>query len=89
MSRRLWHGYAASAAGYVALGLLTDLGVTLYYRAVSSQMLWQAAGLSFLVTLIPLIVAERGVSTRRRSFFLWYAVGCAAGTALGMIVHIQ
>lgn len=89
MTPRSWRSYAASGAGYFALGCLTDMGVTLYYRAVSSQMLWQAAGLSFLVTLIPLFIAERGINTKRRSLFLWYAVGCALGTAAGMIVHIK
>ena len=80
--------YAASAAGYFALGALTDLGVTLYYRTVSSQMVWQASALSFVVTLIPLLVAARGIEAKRTSFFLWYAVGCAIGTAAGMLVHI-
>lgn len=81
--------YAVSAVGYFALGAITDLGVTLYYRMVSSQMVWQASALSFVVTLIPLVVAARGIEAKRTSFFLWYAAGCALGTATGMLVHIK
>ncbi len=88
MPRLSPRGYAASAVGYFALGMLTDLGVTLYYRTVSSHMLWQASVLSFLVTLVPLFVAERGITTKRRSLFLFYALGCAAGTAAGMMVRL-
>jgi hypothetical protein len=81
--------YVAQAVGYFALGVLTDVGVTLYYRAISSGLLLPAVGLSFLVTIIPFVVAEQGIINRRRSLFLWYALGCAVGTALGMLVHIQ
>jgi hypothetical protein len=84
-----WRGYAASAVGYFSLGALMDFLIVLYYLAVSSRRLLTAVVLSFIVTAVPFLVAEAGISGKRRSLFFWYAAGAGVGTALGLIVHIQ
>jgi len=78
----------ASLAGFFALGCTTDVGVCLYYRSVSSGMVFTAMWLSFLVTLVPFLVAERGISAKRRELFFAYAAGAAMGTWLGMMVRL-
>ena len=78
----------ASLAGFFGLGLVTDVLVVLYYRSVSSGMAFAAMWLSFLVTLVPFLVAERGISAKRRELFVAYAFGAAMGTLIGMMVRL-
>jgi len=78
----------ASLIGFCALGMITDILVVLYYRSVSGGMVFMAMWLSFLVTLVPFLVAERGISAKRRELFFAYAIGAAAGTWLGMMVRL-
>jgi len=75
-------------AGFFALGLVTDILIVLYYRAISSGLTVSAMGLSFIVTLIPFLVMWKGIEARRPELFLSYAIGAAIGTGLGMIVRI-
>jgi len=77
-----------SLAGFFALGLVTDILVVLYYRSVSSGMVFAAMWLSFLVTLVPFLVAERGITAKRRELFIAYAAGAAGGTWVGMMVRL-
>jgi hypothetical protein len=51
-------------------------------------MVFMAMWLSFLVTLVPFLVAERGITARRRELFIAYAAGAAGGTWIGMIIKI-
>jgi hypothetical protein len=74
-------------AAVFGLGVLTDALVVQYYLAISSRHVLTAVILSILVTIIPLIVAERGINTRRVSVFIAYAFGCGAGTALGLLIR--
>jgi len=78
----------ASLAGFFVLGAGTDVLVVLYYRSVSSGMAFAAMWLSFLVTLVPFLVAERGISAKRRELFFAYSLGAAVGTFLGMLVKL-
>lgn len=75
-------------AGFWALGCVTDIGVCLYYRSVSSGMAFAAMWLSFIVTLIPFLVAERGITAGRRELFISYACGASVGTLLGMMIKL-
>ena len=75
-------------AGFFALGLVTDVLVVLYYRSVSSGMAFSAMWLSFIVTLIPFLVAERGITAGKRELFIAYALGASIGTLLGMAVKL-
>jgi hypothetical protein len=66
----------------------TDVLVVLWYRSVSSHMVFLAMSVSFLVTLVPFLVTERGISAGRRELFVAYALGAAVGTWLGMLVRL-
>jgi ABC-type nitrate/sulfonate/bicarbonate transport system permease component len=77
-----------SLFGFFALGLLTDVLVVLYLRAVSHGLVPLAMVLSFLVTIVPFLVTERGISAGRRELFVAYALGAAVGTCLGMLVRL-
>jgi uncharacterized protein YebE (UPF0316 family) len=70
------------------LGVLTDFLVAKYYLALTSRHVLAAVILSILVTVIPLIVAERGINAKRVSVFVAYALGCGAGTALGLMISV-
>jgi hypothetical protein len=73
---------------YFGLGALTDVMVVLYYRAVSSRMHFLAVLMSVLVTLVPFLVTEAGLTKGKRNVFLPYALGAGAGTLLGMLVRL-
>jgi hypothetical protein len=87
MSPRL-HQRLTSLAGFFGLGMGTDVLVVLWYRSVSSHMVFLAMSVSFLVTLVPFLVTERGISAGRRELFVAYALGASAGTLLGMMVRL-
>jgi heme/copper-type cytochrome/quinol oxidase subunit 4 len=74
---------------YFGLGLMMDMAIVLYYRAISSRMVSLAVILSILVTAVPFLVAERGILTKRRLIFIWYALGAGVGTAIGMIIQLS
>lgn len=74
--------------GLFLLGLITDIGVCLYYRSVSSGMVFMAMWLSFLVTLIPFFVMWKGIEARRPVLFVAYALGAAMGTLIGMMIRL-
>jgi putative flippase GtrA len=76
-----------SLAGFCLVGMGTDVMVVLYYRSILTRMTALAMALSFALTVIPLFIAERGITTRRPLIFLAYAVGAAIGTALGMTIR--
>ena len=75
-------------AGFFALGLLTDVLIVLYYRAILGGLTASAMGLSFIVTLIPFLVVERGITAGKRELFFAYAIGASIGTGLGMIIRL-
>jgi len=77
-----------SLFGFFALGMGTDVLVVLWYRSVSSGMVFMAMCVSFLVTLVPFLVTERGITAGRRELFVAYALGASAGTFLGMLVRL-
>lgn len=79
---------AIKALGYFALGLITDLFIVIYYRAISGRLVLLAMLMSFLVTLVPLFVAERGIRLQDRRLFLWYAIGAAMGTGIGLMIRL-
>jgi hypothetical protein len=51
-------------------------------------MAFAAMWLSFIVTLIPFLVAERGITAGRRELFISYALGASVGTWIGMVIQI-
>ena len=87
MSRHL-HKRIAILAGFFGLGMGTDALVVVWYRSVSSHMVFLAMSVSFLVTLIPFLVTERGITAGRRELFVAYALGASVGTLVGMMVHL-
>jgi hypothetical protein len=66
----------------------TDVMVVLYYRSIQAQRSVMAMILSFVLTIIPLFVVERGISMRMPLIFLSYALGAAFGTMFGMAIRI-
>ena len=88
MSRHL-RRRIASLAGFFGLGMGTDILVVLYLRAVSHGLVPLAMGLSCLVTVVPFLVTERGITAGRRELFIAYALGASAGTFIGMMVRLS
>ena len=78
----------ASLAGFFGLGMGTDALVVVWYRSVSNHMVFLAMSVSFLVTLIPFLVTERGITAGSRELFVAYALGASVGTLVGMMVHL-
>ena len=78
----------ASLAGFFALGCATDVLVVLWYRSVSSHMVFLAMSVSFLVTLVPFLVTRKGIEARRPELFFAYALGASVGTLIGMMVRL-
>ena len=71
---------------YFSLGLITDILIVCYYKAIGAGHVLPAVILSALITAVPFFVAERGISAKDRRMFVAYALGAGAGTALGMLV---
>ena len=79
----------ASLVGFFGLGMGTDALVVVWYRSVSSHMVFLAMSVSFLVTLVPFLVTRKGIEARRPELFFAYALGASAGTLIGMIIQIS
>lgn len=77
-----------SLVGFFVLGLITDILVVLYLRAVSYGLVLYAMALSFLVTVIPFLVTWKGIEVRRPGLFIAYALGASVGTLLGMLINL-
>ena len=60
--------------------------IVLYYRAIQAKLICPAVLLSVVITWIPYFVIDKGVTTKNKKLYLWYAVGAGLGTALGMLV---
>ncbi len=75
-------------AAAFGLGVVTDLIIAQFYLAIASRRVALAAVLSILVTAIPFFITERAINTKRKVIFVWYALGCGAGTALGLMISI-
>lgn len=74
---------------YLCLGICTDILICLYYRAISNRIFWLAVLMSILVTIVPFLVTERGIMTKCKWIFAWYAIGAGIGTMLGMMIKLQ
>lgn len=85
MSLHLWLRWLAA---FFALGLVTDVLVVVWYRSVSSGLIFLAMAVSFLVTLVPFLVTWKGVEARRPMLFVSYALGASLGTLIGMLVRL-
>jgi hypothetical protein len=75
-------------AGFFLVGTVTDIMVVLYYRAISQHSILPSILLSFMLTIVPLFIAERGITKRQPMIFLSYALGAALGTWLGLMIRI-
>jgi len=75
-------------AAAFAAGVITDVLISQFYLAIGERRILLAVILSILVTAIPFYITERGITTRRRSIFLAYALGCGAGTAIGLLIKL-
>jgi len=71
---------------YVGLGAASDLLIVLYYRAIQGRLILPAVILSIVITWIPYFVIDKGVTSKNKKLYLWYAVGAGLGTALGMLI---
>lgn len=78
-----------SLALYSGLGCLTDILIVLYYKTIQGGLILPAVVLSTLITAVPFFVVDKGINARDKRMFVAYAIGAGAGTAIGMIVHIQ
>ena len=65
-----------------------DVLVVLYYRSILANLIILAALMSFVLTIVPFLVAQLGIVNRRPSIFLVYALGAAIGTWLGMMIRL-
>ena len=74
---------------YVFLGILMDVAVTLYTRAVSCRRKWLATITSAAITIVGLTVIEGIVTSRNLGLIFAYGSGTALGTALGMTIRIN
>ena len=74
---------------FFALGAITDALIVLYYRMIQGGMILPAMVLSALITAVPFFVVDQGITARDKRTYIAYALGAGAGTALGMLVHIQ
>jgi len=77
-----------SLAGFCLIGIATDTGVVLYWRAIQNQRRLMAIILTFILTIVPLLIAKKGITERRVSIFVSYATGASIGTALGMMIRL-
>jgi hypothetical protein len=77
-----------SLAGFFALGMGTDALVVVWYRSVSSHMVFMAMSVSFVVTLVPFLVTRTGIEARRPELFFSYALGASVGTLIGMLIRL-
>lgn len=68
------------------LGIVTDLLVVLYYKAVQASSIPAAMFLSVMVTLTPLVIASLGVERKKKSLYLWFAIGSSVGTAVALMM---
>jgi uncharacterized protein YebE (UPF0316 family) len=78
----------ASLAGFFVLGMGTDALVVVWYRSVSSRMVFLAMSVSFLVTLVPFLVTRKGIEAKRIELFFAYALGASVGTLIGMLIRL-
>jgi len=76
-----------SLVGFCLVGTGTDVMVVLYYRSIQAQRSVTAMILSFVLTIIPLFIVERGITNRQPAIFFSYAFGAAMGTWLGMAIR--
>ena len=77
---------------FFAVGFLQDLLITYYYQAVAKDWPYRAASLSFLVTIVNLLVLYKivsGLGDQVFSVVLAYALGNAAGTFIVVKRHIK
>lgn len=74
---------------YFAVGLAMDILVVLYYRAIVGQIVWLAAILAFLLTLVPLQIVRLGIMKNDSKIFWIYAMGSAVGTIVGMAIGMN
>ncbi len=68
---------------FFAVGFFQDFFITYYYQAIAKHRAAASAGLSFLVTIVNLLVLYRiltGIENQVLSIILAYALGGAAGT---------
>jgi hypothetical protein len=75
-------------AGFFLVGVVTDIMVVLYYRSISLGSALPSVILSFMLTVVPLFIAERGITKRQPMVFLSYALGASLGTWIGLMVKI-
>ena len=78
----------ASLVGFFGLGMGTDALVVVWYRSVSSHMVFLAMSVSFLVTLVPFLVTRKGIEAKRSELFFAYALGASIGTLVGMLIRL-
>jgi len=75
-------------AGFFLVGTVTDIMVVLYYRSINQRSILPSILLSFMLTIVPLFIAERGITKRQPMIFLAYGVGAALGTWLGLMIRL-
>ena len=70
------------------LGILVDVLVVLYYRAITSKAVLLASIISFVITVIPFVIVELGIFKKKRILVLTYAIGAGVGTGIGILLKL-
>ncbi len=68
---------------FFAVGFSQDLLITYYYQAIAKDWPYKSAALSFLVTIVNILVIYKiitGIEDRVLTVILVYALGNAVGT---------
>jgi len=71
---------------YLSLGMVIDLIITLYYRCISSRLVFPASILGAVITLVSFIIFNRIIVNWNKRLVIAYAVGTGVGTFLGLII---
>lgn len=75
---------------YFFLGVLADCLVVIYYRSVMLKFgdlsFFSAIVTAYVLAVLPMLVVEQGIVKKNRWIFHLYALGCALGTYIGMMI---
>lgn len=68
------------AGFFVVLGVLSDVLVVRYYRAISERRAFLGSVYGVLIPLFTFLVIERALNTNQMGYFLAFVLGNGAGT---------
>ncbi len=74
---------------YAGLGILMDIFVTIYTRAVSCRRKWLAALTGVVITILGLVIIERVITSRNLGLIISYGIGTGIGCLVGMSIRLR